>query len=180
MGLQGYNLLLSTPKNYEKDAHAEFWFLCLALGDEHPLAKETEFSGLVLGKTKYEAKDFVARVAQFRQDTPDWKFLYLLKIEPLDRMVEQEIDVILEIFADLVQEAQIPPDKKFKVEMKKRNSPTSQHGLIQQIAELLPNPVDLEHPDIILKVEMLGRYCGLAILTPDQVLSLSEGIRIPI
>jgi tRNA acetyltransferase TAN1 len=177
--LQGYNLLISTPANYEKDARAEFWMLCLALGDEHPLTKMTEFSGLVLGKTKYDSKDFIQRVKQFREQNPQWPFLYLLKMEPLDRIVELELDVILEIFHELIKEVPITPDQSFKVELKKRSSSISQHDFIKYIAELLPNPVNLENPDYILKVELLGRYAGLAILTADQVLSLSEGVRIP-
>ena len=120
------------------------------------------------------------RVKQYREENSGWKFLYLLKIEPLDRIVEQDLDVILAIFRELIGEAEILPDQTFKVEMKKRNSPVSQHEFIERIAELLPNPVNLDCPDFILKLEMLGRYAGLAILTSDQVVNLSEGVRIPI
>ncbi len=178
--MQGYNLLISVPRHFERDARAEFWLLASTLGDEMPLSKEIGISGLILGKTRFNPKDFVSRVTQFKKQQPQWGFLYLLKIIPLDRIVERDLEVIVEVFKSLIQEATIKPALKFKVEVKERDSKKAKGELISKLADLLQNPVDLDNPDIILRVEFLGRYCGLSILTPEQVLSLSEGITIQI
>ncbi len=178
--MQGYNLLISVPRHFERDARAEFWLLASALGDDMPLSKEIGISGLILGKTRFAPKDFLARVVQFQIQRPQWRFLYLLKMIPIDRIVELDIEVILEVFVDLIREANINSKLKFKVEVKERELKKHKVELIGKLADLLHNPVDLDNPDIILRVEFLGRYCGLSILTPEQVLSLSEGVTIQV
>ncbi len=178
--MQGYNLLISVPRHFERDARAEFWLLASTLGDEMPLSKEIGISGLILAKTRFNPKEFVTRVTQLKNQKPQWGFLYLLKMIPLDRMVERDIEVIVEVFKNLIQEAAIKPALKFKVEVKERDSKKDKSELINRLADLLHNPVDLDNPDIILRVEYLGRYCGLSILTPVQILSLSEGVTIQI
>ncbi len=178
--MQGYNLLISVPRHFERDARAELWLLASILGDDMPLSKEIGISGLILGKTRFDPKDFITRVSQFRKQQPQWCFLYLLKMIPLDRIVERDIDVIVEVFRSLIQDATIKPSLKFKVEVKERDSKKDKSEIISKLADLLQNPVDLDNPDIVLRVEFLGRYCGLSILTPEQILSLSEGVKIQI
>ncbi|OLS12739.1 MAG: THUMP domain-containing protein [Promethearchaeota archaeon CR_4] len=178
--MQGYNLLISVPRRFERDARAEFWLLASALGDDTPFSKEIGISGLILCKTRFNPKDFVTKVIHFKEQNPHWRFLYLLKIVPLDRIVERDVNVIVEIFNNLIQEANINPDLRFKVEVKERESKKVKSEIIEKLANLLRNPVDLDNPDIILRVEFLGRYCGISILTPEQVLSLSEGVMIKV
>ncbi len=178
--MQGYNLLISVPRHFERDARAEFWLLASNLGDDLPMSKEIGISGLILGKTRFPPKDFVNRVIQFQEKQPAWCFFYLLKMIPLDRIVESDLDVILEVFKGLILDAGLKPEQKFKVEVKDRDSKKSKNEIIERLADLLQNPVDLDNPDIILRVEFLGRYCGLSILTPEQILNLSEGITIQV
>ena len=180
MTMQGYNLLISVPRHFERDAKAEFWLLCSALGDTMPLTKEVGISGLILGKTRYQPKDFIAKVIQFKQQHSYWQFFYLLKMIPLDRIVESELEVIVDVFRGLIHEAKFNPHVKFKIEVKERESKKLKSEIIIKLAELLQNPVDLDNPDIILRVEFLGRYCGLSILNPEQIVSLSEGVTIQV
>ncbi len=178
--MQGYNLLISVPRHFERDARAEFWLLASMLGDEMSLSKEIGISGLILAKTRFNPKDFITRVTQFKKQQPHWCFFYILKMIPIDRIVERDLEVIVEVFKSLIQEAAIKPALKFKVEVKERDSKKDKNEMISRLADLLQNPVDLDNPDIILRVEFLGRYCGLSILTPEQILSLSEGVTIQI
>ncbi len=178
--MQGYNLLISVPRHFERDARAEFWLLASTLGDEMPLSKEIGINGLILGKTRFNPKDFITRVTQFKKQQPQWCFFYLLKMIPLDRIVERDLEVIVEVFKSLIREATINPALRFKVEVKERDSKKIKSEIISKLADLLQNPVDLDNPDVILRVEFLGRYCGLSILTPEQILSLSEGVTLQI
>ncbi|MFW5895637.1 MAG: THUMP domain-containing protein [archaeon] len=38
------------------------------------------------------------------------------------------------------------------------------------MARNFDNPVDLENPDIIVRFEILGRYCGISYLKQDEIL----------
>ena len=178
--MQGYNLLISVPRHFERDARAEFWLLASALGDDSPLSKEIGISGLILCRTRFNPKDFIRNVIHFKEQNPRWRFFYLLKMIPLDRIVERDIKVIVEVFRELILEANINPDLSFKVEVKERESKKAKFEIIEKLAGLLHNPVDLDNPDIMLRVEFLGRYCGLSILTPELILSLSEGVIIQV
>jgi len=46
--------------------------------------------------------------------------------------------------------------------------------IIKELAELIDKKVDLENPDKILRIEIIGKYAGLALLKPKDVFSATK------
>ncbi len=46
--------------------------------------------------------------------------------------------------------------------------------IITELAKLIEAKVDLEHPDKILRVDIIGKYAGLAVLRPLDVFSVAK------
>jgi len=68
------------------------------------------------------------------------------------------------------------PDSKFRITIRKRNSPLTTNEIITTIAHEIPHPVDLKNYDWNLQFEIIGNTTGIAILVPGDILSpLQEG-----
>ena len=46
--------------------------------------------------------------------------------------------------------------------------------IIRVLADLIDEKVDLENPDRILRIDVIGRYAGLGVLAPRDVFSLAK------
>ncbi len=46
--------------------------------------------------------------------------------------------------------------------------------IIEKLAELIDETVDLEKPDKILRIDIIGKYAGLSILTPQDIFSAAK------
>ncbi len=46
--------------------------------------------------------------------------------------------------------------------------------IITALAELIDEKVDLENPDKILRVDIIGRYTGFSVLTPQDIFSVTK------
>jgi len=46
--------------------------------------------------------------------------------------------------------------------------------IIRELAELIDEKVDLENPEKILRLDIIGRYVGISILTPQEVFSTAK------
>jgi tRNA acetyltransferase TAN1 len=62
--------------------------------------------------------------------------------------------------------------ESFRITIEARDSPYSTKQLIDAVANLIDNKVDLEAPDKIVFVQVFGEYTGLSVLKPDEVLSI--------
>lgn len=47
--------------------------------------------------------------------------------------------------------------------------------IIRELAQLINEKVDLENPDKIVRIDIIGKYAGVSVLTPKDVFSVSFG-----
>ena len=65
--------------------------------------------------------------------------------------------------------------EKWRMTMEKRRyTRYSKIEIITALAELIDEKVDLKNPDKILRVEIIGRYAGFSVLTPQDIFSVSK------
>ncbi len=48
--------------------------------------------------------------------------------------------------------------------------------IIEELAELIDEKVDLGNPDKILRVEIIGKNAGLSVLKPGEIFSTQKGV----
>jgi tRNA acetyltransferase TAN1 len=171
MVMEDFNLLVSTSKGNENNACSEIWFLLGELGDREALVDRTEVSGLIVAKTKLDPFKVVEGLRGILRERP-WEFRYVLKVIPIEIVVRTRIDEIKRAAASLHHK--ILENEKFRVTIEKRHSDIPTKDIIDAAVENLNRKVDLNNPDKIILIEVLGRLTGISVIKPNDILSVTK------
>ena len=169
--LQDFNLLISTSRRNEKNACSEIWYLLGEIGDKNSEATTTGIIGLTVAKTALNPKDVVRRLREILREKP-WEIKYVLKIVPVEKLVPATIEDVAKASVELSK--RIGEDEKFRVTVEKRRSNLSSHEIIEAVAKKVDRKVDLEDPDKIVLVEVVGQTIGLSLLESNDILSVEK------
>jgi tRNA acetyltransferase TAN1 len=127
-------------------------------------------SGLILIKVPKNPIDIVREIRVILEEDP-WRLKVVYKIKPIEVMVDTRLDLLGEAVSDFV--SRIQPDESFKIELKRRYHNIKSEVLIAELAQSFENPVDLENPNKILLVEVLGSNTGISVCLPTDIISLT-------
>lgn len=167
------NLLISTSRYNETNANAELWFTLLICGDEFPIITKLTFPGLTSALSNIGGKKIIQRIRDILTKDPHF-FQFILKIVPIDYVCETNTKIIV----NLVQEhykAYISDNDSFKIILKRRNNERIERvNLIERVASIIDNKVDLEEPDKIVRIEVLGNFCGVSFLNKNDIIRITE------
>ena len=166
--LDDFNLLVSTSRGNERNTCSEVWYLLGELGDKNARVDVTSAIGLVVAKTILDPVDVVHKLRMILKERP-WEFRYTLKVTPVQRVVQTDIEEIKRVSADLARE--ITAGETFRVSVEKRHTDVAGREIVEAIASGIDRKVNLEKPDRIVLVEVLGKLSGISILRPDDILS---------
>jgi tRNA acetyltransferase TAN1 len=62
-------------------------------------------------------------------------------------------------------------EDSFKIELKRRkNEIIERDTIIESVAKIINNRVDLDNPDKIIRIELLGNVSGISFLNPDDII----------
>jgi len=173
--LTEFNLVISTSRGNEKNTCSEMWYLLGEVGDRGSSIETTSVIGLVVAKTKLDPVKAVLDLRQLFRERP-WEFKYTFKIVPIQRVVPAQITDIENGAVTIASE--ISQKEKFRVTVEKRHTPLSSKSIIDAVAKKIDRVVDLEAPDKILLVEVIGELAGLAVITPKEILSVEKEKRV--
>lgn len=138
-------------------------------GDKYPIISDLEFSGLITALTNLDAKKVIQKIKKILIKDPQF-FQYILKIIPIDFVCETNINVIKQIvqqqYANFIYE-----NDSFRIRLKRRSHESiDRNYLIDTVAKGINNKVNLENPNKIIRIEILGNSCGIAFLKPNDIL----------
>lgn len=167
--LEDFNLLVSTPRGNEREACSEIQYLLGELGDRVAKIDRTPVIGLVVAKTELDPFEVVQRLRAMLRESPE-DFRYVLKITPIEKVVSTVLNEIKKVASEL--SIRIRQDEKFRVTVEKRHSELSMVDIIDAVASGVNRPVDLENPDKIILIEVLGRLTGISVIKPADILSI--------
>lgn len=168
-----YNLIISTPRNFETDALAELDFLIHQVFPENKLNYgKTIVNGLIWGNLL--DVDPVVAVHRIKDYVNEKGFVlqYLLKFVPIQKVMVTDFDEIEKYV--LSQVDQIRDEEKYKIIVNKRRIHNEKIEIIEKIAKNINKKVDLDHPDKIIRLEIIGKYTGISILKEDDVFSIGK------
>ncbi len=166
-----FNLLVSCGRRLERYARNEMLRLLRELGDETPAAIEFGFSGLIGIKTSLNPFEVISELNKKSDENP-WVFRYILKVKPIEIVVKTDIEKIKDATKKLLHK--IEPNESFRVTVKKRGYDISGKEIIKEVAALLDNPVNLENPDKIILIEVIGDVTGVSIITKKDIASIAS------
>jgi len=169
--LNDFNLIISTSRGNERNSCSEMWYLLGEVGDRGSTIETTSVIGLVVAKTKLDPTKAIRDLRALLKERP-WEFKYTLKLVPIQKVVDAQLKTIEQ--AAVTMADGIGEEEKFRITVEKRHTDLSGKTIIETIAKHIDRKVDLESPDKILLVEVIGQLVGLALITEDDILSIER------
>jgi len=170
--LSSFNLIVSTMRNREDSCITELWYFLREMGAKKIEVSRTGLPGLIVASCDVDPFHVVRRLREIAEDKP-WEFRYILKVVPVESVVPSDINRIKEEALKLAKE-KIAASEKYKVDVNIRASKLKRTQVIEAIAPSLKNRVDLDSPDKIIKVEIIGDLAGLSVIKPHDVVSIPK------
>ncbi|MFQ6087462.1 MAG: THUMP domain-containing protein [Candidatus Methanofastidiosia archaeon] len=150
--------IATSPVNRQYDA---MWEVEWALGECR--VKRTPFRGVF---TIEAFQDAIEKIREYETTA-------IYKVIPLDSLVRTEFQEILQESLKIAKE-KLKSEKTFAVRCKKRDSHLSsrevEKKLGAEISKEIGSKVDLTKPDVLIKIEVLGRKTGIGVLKPEEIL----------
>ena len=173
--MNDFNLVVSTSRGNERNTCSEMWYLLGEVGDRGSSIETTSVIGLVVAKTKLDPIKAILDLRLLLKDRP-WEFKYTLKLVPVQVVVEAKLEEIERAALGLAQG--IKKQEKFRITIEKRHTNLSSKTVIDTIAKRIERTVDLDSPNKILMVEIIGELAGLSLITSDGILSVEREKRV--
>lgn len=169
--IRDFNLLVTTRRGSEMDACSEIWYLLREVGDPTAKVDTTGISGLVSVRTSFHPVKAVEKLRDMLNEHP-LEFHYSLRIIPIFKVVETDIRAIEEVVTLLSKE--IEEDECFRITVEKRHTSLSRNEIIEVAAAKINRRVDLQNPDKVVLIEVVGGLTGISILKPSDILSTTQ------
>ena len=168
------NLIVTCPRNLEPEAESEIKKILNELDDQKPEISQTDMRGILMVNTILEPLKIIDWIKNKINDEP-WFFRYCLRIIPVQKTTDTDIDKIKQNVMNL--KSIIQENDSYRITVEKRNSNMSSSQVINEIAKIIPNKVSLDEPDWVILVEIFGEKTCISILKNDSIFSLEKSKR---
>lgn len=165
------NLIITCARHLEQDTEQELRRILEDMGDSEPTVTITKMSGILTADTSLEPTEVIRKIKERLLDEP-WSIRYCLRIIPIQRLIETDIDEIEKEVLDMKKE--ILENESYRISIEKRNSDISGQEIIARVAKNIKNKVSLDYPDKIVLIEILGNKTGLGIVKKTDILSVEK------
>lgn len=168
--INGFNLLATTSRGNERPMCNELLYLLKEeLGDTEAQTAKTKIRGLIVAKTTLDPITVIEKFHAILKERP-YEFRYALRILPIEKVVPTDLEEIKKATAELA--TKIGENETFRVTVEKRFTTLHTKDLIEAAAGDLNRKANLENPDKILLIEVLGALTGLSLLKPIDILAV--------
>lgn len=166
--MNDFNLIASTYRFREEDAQDEILDLLECIGDADAICEITEIKGILLAQSAIDPITVVEKLKQIASAEP-WQIRYILRVLPVSRVVPTKIDDISGAVSEI--SGVIRPEEKFRITVEKRHTSLESLEVINALASRIDRVVDLDRPDWVVLVQIVGSQTGVSIVRPDQTFS---------
>ena len=164
------NIVVTSAKGLEARASAEFKEVALLSGARKFTIERSPYDGLVEVDAE-DAKALVSFVREYVKAEP-FRVRFMLRLIPIDRVVDTKMEDIVRAVKDL--SGSIGPSESFRITIEARDSPYPERQLIDAIADAVDRKVSLDSPDKVVLLEIFGEYCGVSVISPDEIVSIAK------
>ena len=166
-----YNLLATTDQLGLSQACSELWMNLRAIGDERPRVDRSRIKGLILAQTSLDPLDAVNLLKSHLKVEPG-RYRAVYRVMPILSWVRTEVEEIVGEVCNQV--GKIGAEESFRVTLEKRRTHLRSLEVIKAVAEVIDNPVNLENPDWVVLVEILGNVTGVSVIRPVNMLNVQK------
>jgi len=139
------------------------------VGDPAPVVAKTGIRGLVAAKTSLDPCEVIEKFRSILQDRP-YEFRYALRIIPIERVLATNLDEVRKVAIELA--ANITENETFRVTIEKRFTSLHSRDFIEAAANNIERKADLDNPDKVLLIEVLGGITGMSLIKPSSIISV--------
>ncbi len=170
--ISDFNLVATTSRGNERPMCNELLYLLKdQLGDPEPQTSKTKIRGLIVAKTTLDPFVAVEKLHAILKERP-YEFRYALRIVPIERVVPTDLEEIRRVAQELA--AKIGEAESFRVTVEKRFTALHTQEIVEAAANGVKRRADMNNPDRILQIEVLGALTGIALLKPSDVISVMK------
>jgi tRNA acetyltransferase TAN1 len=168
--ISDFNLLATTSRGNERPMCNElFYLLKEALCDAQAETSKTKIRGLIVGKTTLDPKAVIEKFRVILNERP-YEFRYAQRILPIERVVHTDLEEIKKVSQEFA--TRIAEQETFRVTVEKRFTALHSKDIIEAATSDINRKADLENPDRILIIEVLGALTGISLLKPSDILAV--------
>jgi tRNA acetyltransferase TAN1 len=102
---------------------------------------------------------------EFALENP-YQFRFAIRFTPLQVCIPSEISIIVDAAQELCM--QISEHESFRVTVRKRHTELHTMEVIEQVASVIDRKVDLDNPDKIVWIEIVGPWTGVSVLDEEK------------
>jgi len=164
-----FNLLVSSPRFRERDASAEIMYFLTNIGIDDVKAKPLGITGLIGVDINIDPIIAIRKLRKYINDNLVY-VQFIFKITPLEILVNSTIDNIIDGVNKLKHK--IGSNETFRITLERRHTYIDRNELIQEVADVIDNKVNLNYPDKIILIEIIGDRTGISIIEQDDIISV--------
>jgi len=169
--IRDFNLLATADNFNRSQACSELWMLLRAVGDETPEVDRSPVKGLITARTSLEPIEAIRRL-RGELHAKAKHFKVLLRVMPIETRTPSTLEDIVEASRSLA--SKIPEGETYRITLEKRRTDLRSMTVIDAVAEGIERRVDLEDPDWVLLIQILGRTTGISVIPPDGLLNVQK------
>jgi tRNA acetyltransferase TAN1 len=170
--LQDFNLLATTARGNERQMiHEILYLLKETLGDQSAEASKTGVRGLITARTALNPCEVIEKFKAILHERP-YEFRYALRILPIEKVVATELEAIVTSAAEL--SSGIGENETFRITVEKRFTTLHAQEIVEAVATRIDRRVNLDNPDKVLLIEIVGKFTGASVIKPDLILSVPK------
>ncbi len=167
-----YNILVSYWWSHHGKAKREIVGIIQTLGDEVPVVERTIAQGIIGLKTCLDSREIILELRRLFYENP-FVFQFTLKWVPIDLWTLSDMESMKEGVVRIRNMIQTGEKWRMTVE-KRRYTQHQKTEIIRELANLIEEKVDLENPEKILRLDIIGNQAGIAILKPQEIFSVKK------
>jgi tRNA acetyltransferase TAN1 len=167
--LKDFNLLVTTWRGNENNARSELKRLLEAIGESSLNVDKTGVSGLIVAKTSSDPFEVINRFRSILHERP-YEFRHALRLIPIEIVVRTDLDQVKEAVTQLG--SRIGENETFRVTVEKRFTAIHTRDIIEAAATSVKRKVNLQNPDHIMLIEVVGGFTGISLIKPKDTISV--------
>jgi tRNA acetyltransferase TAN1 len=166
-----YNLIATTERITMSAASSQLWMNLRAIGDAEPIVNKTRISGIIQAATELDPVQAIHLMREHMQ-IDQYRYDKLFRILPILKWVETGIEAIVDEVIN--QKGKVGEDDKFGVVLEKRRTDLGRLEVIEPVADVFDNEVDLDNPDWVVLIEIMGKKTGVSIIKPRDMFNVQK------
>jgi len=170
--LKDFNLIATTVRGNERAMINEILFLLKDhLGDQEAAAVKTGVRGIVVARTSLNPYVVVEKLYGLLSERP-YEFRFALRIIPIECVVPTDLELIKQACLKLA--LRIGEGETYRITVEKRYTMLHSMDIISAVAAEVERKADMESPDKILLIEIMGAVTGISLIKPREIISVMK------